>query len=247
MVARKKDEGSLNPFWLGVAAAGLIAALGIVYLQTLPSPRLPLPIEILRRVAAVYLAVFKNFRVVHEEFVPDTGPLIIVSNHTAVYDPLGLQVACKHRWIRFMEAREYYKVWGMEGIYRMLRVIPVNRTGNDVASIRTALRELSNGGCIGIFPEGRISDDGQIHEARKGVALLALMSNAVVVPGYFQGTRPYSGMIRDFFTRNRVTLQFGPPIRFDDLAGKDRDPECRELALRRIMEGIVQLRNASHR
>jgi 1-acyl-sn-glycerol-3-phosphate acyltransferase len=138
-------------------------------------------------------------------------------------------------------------VWGLETIYRLLRVIPVNRNGHDVVSIRTALRELSDGGCIGIFPEGRISDDGQIHEARKGVALLALMSNAVVVPGYFQGTRPYSGMIRDFFTRNRVTLQFGPPIRFDDLAGKDRDPESRDLALQRIMEGIVKLQTESQR
>jgi len=208
-------------------------------------PRLPLPVEIIRRIAAIYLSVFKNFRVIHAEYVPDTGPLILVSNHTAVYDPIGLQVACTHRWIRFLEAREYYNVWGLRTLYRMLRVIPVNRTGNDIVSIRTALRELSNGGCIGIFPEGRISDVGQIHGARKGVALLALMSNAVVVPGYFQGTRPYSGMIRDFFTRNRVTLQFGPPIRFDDLAGKDRDPESRDLALQRIIDGIMKLQTES--
>jgi len=227
---------------MALAAAAILAALGIAYLLTRPAPRLPLPIEIVRRIAALYLAVFKNFRVIHGEFIPDTGPLILVANHTAVYDPVCLQVACRHRMIRFMEAREYYKVWGLEAVYRMFRVIPVNRTGNDTAGIRAALRELSNNGCIGIFPEGKISDDGQIHEARKGVALLALLSNAVVVPGYFRGTRPFSGMVRDFLTFNHVTLQFGPPIRFDDLAEGHRDPECRELALNRIIEATRKLK-----
>jgi 1-acyl-sn-glycerol-3-phosphate acyltransferase len=133
----------------------------------------------------------------------------------------------------------------MQYLYRALRVIPVNRTGNDVASIRTALRELSVNGCIGIFPEGRISDDGQLHEARKGVALLALMSNAPVVPAYFRGTRPYSGMIRDFLRFNHVTLYFGPPIRFDDLHGQHRDKNVREIALKRIMDGILGLSHES--
>jgi 1-acyl-sn-glycerol-3-phosphate acyltransferase len=228
-----------------IAAAALLAALGIAYLLTRPAPRLPLPVEILRRIAAIYLTVFKDFRIFHGEYIPDTGPLILVANHTAVYDPVCLQVACRHRMIRFMEAQEYYKVWGLRAIYRMCRVIPVNRTGNDTAGIRTALRELSNNGCVGIFPEGRISIDGQIHEAEKGVALLALLSNAVVVPGYFQGTRPFSGMVRDFLTLNHVTLHFGSPIHFDDLAGRHRDEVCREIALNRIMEAILKLQEQS--
>ena len=79
----------------------------------------------------------------------------------------------------------------------------------------------------------------------KGVALLALMSNAAVVPAYIQGTRPYSGMLRDFFQFNQVTLHFGPPIRFDDLAGQHRDKEARDLALKRIMDAIVDLKEQS--
>jgi len=226
-------------------AAVLLAALGITFLARRPVSALPLPIELIRRIAAIYLAVFKHFRVVHADYVPKSGPLILVSNHSAVYDPVCLQVACKHRPIRFMEAREYYDVRVLRTIYRMLRVIPVNRTGNDVVSIRTALRELANNECIGIFPEGRISDDGQIHQARKGVALLALMSNAVVVPAYFQGTKPFSGMIRDFVQFNHVTLHFGPPIHFDDLAGQHRDEATRDIALKRIMDAILVLQDQS--
>jgi 1-acyl-sn-glycerol-3-phosphate acyltransferase len=221
-----------------------LAAVGTTYFLS-PLPCLPLPVELLRKCCAVYLAVFKRFRVVDADRIPDRGAVILVANHTAVYDPVCLQVACKHRLIRFMEAREYYDVPVLHTLFRLLRVIPVNRTGNDTVSIRTAVRELSNKGCIGIFPEGRISTDGQIHRAHQGVALLALMTNAVVVPAFFQGTHPFSGMIRDFFQFNHVTLHFGPPIHFDDLAGKHRDEPSRELALKRIMDAIVMLQKVS--
>jgi 1-acyl-sn-glycerol-3-phosphate acyltransferase len=156
-----------------------------------------------------------------------------------------VQSACERRLVRFMQAREFYEQWPFIFLFKLLRVIPVNRTGNDTASIRTALRTLDAGGCIGIFPEGRISDDGQIHEARKGAALLALMSNAAVVPAYIHGTGRFAGMVRDFFRLDRVTIFFGEPIRFDDLAGRQREEAVRDMALKRIMKGIIDLRDAS--
>jgi len=233
----------MGDYRLDLVSAGLLAGIGITFLVRRSAPSLPLPFMLLRRFAAIYLAIVKSFHAVNSGYIPVAGPVIFVANHTTAYDPVCLQVACKNRCIRFMEAREFYDKKALNFIYRALRVIPVNRTGNDTASIRTAVRELSNNGCIGIFPEGRISDDGQIHEARKGVALLALMSNAVVVPAYCRGTRPYSGMIADFLLFDRVTLHFGPPIRFDDLAGQHGDKEIREIALKRVMDGIIALRD----
>jgi 1-acyl-sn-glycerol-3-phosphate acyltransferase len=225
-------------------AAGLIVSLGIVVLYR-QTAVLPLGLELLRKLAVVYLAFFKKFRSIHADYIPRSGPMILVANHTAVYDPVCLQVACRYRFIRFLEAREYYDQVPLTMIYRALRVIPVNRTGNDTAGIRTAVRELSKNGCIGIFPEGRISDDCQLHEGRQGVALLALMTNAVVVPAYIHGTRPFSGMMKDFLQFNQVTLQFGRPIRFDDLAGRHGNREARDIALKRIMEAISALQQQS--
>ena len=113
-----------------------MVSLGIVYLIRRPARGLPLLVEMIRKIAVVYLAVFKEFRVVHAEYIPDSGPVIFVANHSASYDPVRLQVACKNRHIRFMEAREYYDQKVLQVFYRMLRVIPVNRTGNDTASIQ---------------------------------------------------------------------------------------------------------------
>ncbi|HVT79878.1 MAG TPA: hypothetical protein VHM90_04420, partial [Phycisphaerae bacterium] len=66
---------------------------------------------------------------------------------------------------------------------------------------------------------------------------------ARVVPAYFHGTRPFAGMVRDFMQFDRVTLQFGVPIQFDDLKGRHRDPQARDIALARIMAAIAALRD----
>jgi len=202
---------------------------------------LPLPVAIARRIVTFYLGVFKRFAVGNAGRIPSSGPVIFVANHTTAYDPLCLQAASRHRLIQFMMAKEYYEMKPLNVMYRWLKVIPVNRTGNDTASIRTALRALSEGSCIGMFPEGKISEDGRMNEGRQGVALLALMSNATVVPAYIQGTRPFTSMIKDFMKLEKVTLYFGRPIRFDDLGGK-RDDAAREVATKRIIDAIIGLR-----
>ena len=109
--------------------------------------------------------------------------------------------------------------------------------------LRAALRALKDGGVIGMFPEGKISLDGRLQETRAGVAMLALMSGATVVPAYIRGTRTHSGMVEDFRKRGRITLFFGTPLSFADLEGRSRDPEARETAARRIIGAIVALRD----
>jgi 1-acyl-sn-glycerol-3-phosphate acyltransferase len=132
----------------------------------------------------------------------------------------------------------------MYWLYRILQVIPVNRNGNDTTSFRTALRALGENACIGIYPEGQISD-GTLRTARQGVALLALLSNATVVPVYLQGSRPFAGMIQDFLRFDRVTIYFGKPIHLDDLTKRHREDGIREIALKRIVDAIVTLREHS--
>ena len=236
--------------WAWLEITVLAVLVGLVIAAALSRGMLPWSIAFLRLLAAIYLGIFKRFRVVGAGYIPAMGPVILIANHTSAYDPVCLQVACPHRLIRWMQAREYYNKMPVMPLYRMLGVIPVIRTGNDTASVRTALRALAEDGCIGIFPEGRISNDGRLQEVRTGAALLALMSGAAVIPAYFQWTQPFAGMVRDFLTFNRVTLHFGPAIRLDDLGARHRDPQVREIAARRIVEAIVSLRDhaeaASH-
>jgi 1-acyl-sn-glycerol-3-phosphate acyltransferase len=204
--------------------------------------KLPLLVSIVIRFVAAYLSLWKRFDFGNAARIPPKGAVIFVSNHSSAYDPLVMQVASKYRLIQFMMAKEYYLKKPWLWFYRSFGVIPVNRTGNDTASIRTALRVLADGGCIGMYPEGKISLDGKMDKGRPGVALLALMSGATVVPSYIRGTSVHAGMVNDFIVRNHVTIFFGAPLRFDDLHGK-HDEGAREIATKRIMDAIIALRD----
>src|SRR4029079_3184291 len=98
----------MSDFRVELVPAGLIIGLGIVGLYRRQTSALPLGLKLLRNLALVYLALFKKFRSINANYIPRSGPVILVANHTAVYDPVCLQVACKYRFIRFLEAREYY-------------------------------------------------------------------------------------------------------------------------------------------
>ena len=241
---------AINPYideeirYVLMAMSGVVLVTGVLLVRFYYRRQtLPLPVAIARRVASAYLGFWHRFERGNACRIPTTGPVIFVANHTSAIDPLILQAASRRRVIRFMMAKEYYEKKPLHYYYKSLGIIPVNRTGNDTASIRAALRALKDGECIGMFPEGKISEDGRMNEGRQGVALLALTSGATVVPAYVRGTNTYRSMVGDFVDRGRITFYFGRPLRFDDLAGKERDPEAREEATRRIMGEIIRLRD----
>ncbi|GEM_PF-134032 len=223
---------------LSVVVVLVGAGLVITYYR---DQHLPLVLAIARRFASAYLSLWKHFEPGNACRIPTSGPVIFVSNHTTAFDPLVLQVASRRRPIRFMMAKEYYLHKPLHYLYKSIGVIPVNRTGNDTASIRTALRELQAGSCIGMYPEGGISDSGKLQEGKQGVALLALMAGATVVPSYIVGTNTHAGMWKDFLKRTHVKIYFGRPLRLDDLSG--HDAAARETATTRIMDAIGALRD----
>jgi 1-acyl-sn-glycerol-3-phosphate acyltransferase len=224
--------------------AGVVTAVGIVLMvYYYRRSTLPVGVAIMRRIAATYLSLWHRLELGNACRVPADGATIVVSNHTCSLDPLILQTACKRRLIRFMMAREYYLKKPFHYLYRILEVIPVNRSGNDTASIRTSLRTLKDGRCLGMFPEGRIGVNGRLLDGRQGVALMALSSGATVVPAYIRGGHTHDNLVHDFTKRSRITIFFGASIRFDDLAGKERDEAARDEATRRIMGAIMALRD----
>jgi 1-acyl-sn-glycerol-3-phosphate acyltransferase len=230
---------------LAVLIVAVGVALMVLYYR---QSDLPVPQAIARRFASAFLSVVHGFTRGNACRLPRTGPVIFVSNHTSGLDPLILASASRKRFVRFMMAKEWYAKKPLHYLYKAMDVIPVNRTGNDIASIRNATRALEAGGIIGMFPEGGISDDGRLLEPKQGVALLALMSGATVCPAYVRGTNTYQSMFGDFFRRSQITVFFAAPMRFDDILAREgerawKSEEARVEVTRRIMTAIIALRD----
>jgi 1-acyl-sn-glycerol-3-phosphate acyltransferase len=174
--------------------------------------------------------------------IPIDGPVIVVANHRSAADPMVL-AASTRRLVRFLMAREYYQVFGLEWLFRLAGEIPVNRDGSDLGATKTALKVLRDGGVIGIFPQGGIREEGFQEEAdgKAGVALLALRTGAQVVPAFISGTPIRESVFLTMLIPSRSRIRFGAPLRFAP-AGKKVTREEIDDAARAILEAVASLR-----
>jgi 1-acyl-sn-glycerol-3-phosphate acyltransferase len=127
-----------------------------------------------------------RMRVYGAENVPKTGPLIIACNHVSYFDPPVLGTTSPRR-ISYMAKEELFRIPVLGAAIRAVGAYPVDRSGSATSAIKRSVEVLRAGGVIGIFPEGGRNLSGSA-QAREGVALLASLGKAPVVPARLVGT-----------------------------------------------------------
>ena len=102
-----------------------------------PMPEIRGPLRWLHRVFRVYCTLWHELRTEGCAPLPESGPAILIANHTCGIDHMLLQAASR-RLLGFMIAREYYESRWLHWICSYIGCIPVNRDGRDLAAIRAA-------------------------------------------------------------------------------------------------------------
>src|ERR687885_447950 len=200
-----------------------------------------MPYTIARLIVGLIFRVLWRPRVEGLENVPETGPVIIASNHLSFIDSVVIPLAVPRR-VRFLAKAEYFTGRGLRGrltalFFRFTDAVPVGRTGNrdSMRSLESALAVLREGTAFGIYPEGTRSRDGRLYRGRTGVAWLALKSGAPVVPVGLIGTDKVQPIGARFPRVHRVTVRFGKPVRPEDFA----DAGSPGLARRRLTDAVM--------
>ncbi len=153
------------------------------------------------------MKVFWRFRVEGTENVPLTGPLIVACNHVSYMDPVALGVACP-RSLAYMAKVELFRMPLLGQLITALGAYPVERERSARAAIKRSVQLLRSGGAVGIFPQGtRVRDSNA--KAHTGVALLALLSGAPVLPACVVGSAQAARL-------GQIKVAFGTPIAFVD-------------------------------
>jgi 1-acyl-sn-glycerol-3-phosphate acyltransferase len=140
---------------------------------------------------------------------------LILSNHLADVDPMAVHVSCA-RPIHFMAKSELFEMPILGNILRKFKAFPVKRGEPDRASIKRAVQLLRMGEVVGVFPEGQLSESGELQELKPGIALLARMAECQVICCGLKNTNsimPYGKFIpRPSFHFTQVN--WGEPHRF---------------------------------
>jgi 1-acyl-sn-glycerol-3-phosphate acyltransferase len=123
--------------------------------------------------------------------IPTTGPVVIASNHVSYLDPLTLAWVAdrRGRHVRFLAKAELFDKPVLGTLLHAAHQIPVRRGRVDAAdALSAAVDALAQGECIGVFPEGTISEDLEPMVGKSGTARLAQQAGVPITPVGLWGT-----------------------------------------------------------
>ncbi|GIP15165.1 1-acyl-sn-glycerol-3-phosphate acyltransferase [Paenibacillus montaniterrae] len=181
----------------------------------------------------IYRLLFR-LKAVGTEHIPAEGAVIIASNHISLLDPPAVGVLIKRK-VHFMAKEELFKVPVFGPLIRSFGAYPVKRGGVSIDAIKSSINLLKSGMMVGIFPEGtrqKANDPDAAAGAKKGTAMIALRSNATVVP---------VAIVGNYKLFRRTTIVYGKPVDIKAVTAEE-GKDIYEAVTEEIMRHINKLK-----
>ena len=147
-----------------------------------------------------------------EELKKMKRPFLICPNHQSFLDPFVLTSNYPfdiYRNIFHVGASQFFRSSFMQWVAKMLSVVPIDPDTQLMKAMKAGAVGLKNGKVLNIYPEGERAFDGNIHEFKKGAAILATELDLPILPVALDGLHKVwargSGRIRPA----KVKIRFG--------------------------------------
>jgi 1-acyl-sn-glycerol-3-phosphate acyltransferase len=167
------------------------------------------------------------------ENIPTQGGVIFATNHLSQLDIPLLFVNPVRRDITALVTTKYQKHWLINWFCQTGEGIWIDRDIADFGAMRAASRTLQAGKALGIAPEGTRSRIGQLLPGKPGAVLLALKTNAPIIPVGITGTENAFRLLARL-RKPHIRVRFGAQF---SLAPLTRDN--REQATQRYLDEIM--------
>jgi 1-acyl-sn-glycerol-3-phosphate acyltransferase len=122
--------------------------------------------------------------------IPETGPAVLVCNHVSFVDAM-LIAGSYQRPIRFVMDRSIAEMKGLKTFFKIAKTIPICSPKADIDTYENAFKrikeELDDGELICIFPEGKLTTDGEVDTFKSGIERIIKESAVPVVPMALDG------------------------------------------------------------
>ncbi len=160
-----------------------------------------------------------------QEYIPPTGPAILICNHISFVDGLIIHTAIKRK-VYYVIDRKIYETPFVKFFLDRCGAIPIEADRDSVAKALEKVRDvLADGHLVCIFPEGYLSRTGNMRRFKFGVEWMAKENKVDIIPMALKGlwgsiySRKYKGKWHWWIPktlRRRVTLICGEPIPYQD-------------------------------
>ncbi len=156
--------------------------------------------------------------------IPDEGPALLICNHVSFVDALILAGSIK-RPIRFVMYFRIYQLPILSFIFKTANAIPIASPNEHAGLMKLAFNRISEalaeGELVCIFPEGKITDSGEMGQFKSGVIRILERDPVPIVPLALRGlwgsffSRKHGKAMTRWFPRgwfSRIELVAGDPI-----------------------------------
>ena len=187
---------------------------------------------IVTNVIRLYCKIVYRYKVIGKENIPKEGSVLFCGNHRSNLDPPMIVIACP-RQMRFIAKEELRNNFLFRYLCYVYNAMYVKRDSKDIGPLKEALKELKNGGCIGIFPEGtRNGMEKNEGKMKNGATYMSLKTNSKIVPIGLKGEpKPF----------HKITIAFGKPLDFSGLLKEKDIKDVEEIATEKLKEKIIEL------
>ena len=124
------------------------------------------------------------------ENIPDEGPCVLVCNHVSFVDALVIGGSIQ-RPVRFVMDHRVFKIPVLNFVFRTAGTIPIASAKEDPEMLERAYERIDEylkaGEVVCIFPEGRITDNGDLYPFKKGITRIIERTPVPVIPMALRG------------------------------------------------------------
>ena len=163
-----------------------------------------------------------------EELEKMKRPFLICPNHQSFLDPFVLTSNYPFEIFRnifHVGASQFFRSGFMQWTAKMLSVVPIDADTQLMKAMKAGAVGLKNGKVLNIYPEGERAFDGDIHEFKKGAAILATELDLPILPVALDGLHKVwargSGRIRPA----KVKIRFGKAFYAKDFVRAEMSDE----------------------
>ena len=187
---------------------------------------------VVRAICWLILKIFWRMEIIGIENLPQSGGLIIASNHVSYLDPAVL-AASFNRKIYFLTKKEVFKNNFISFLLKNMNALPIDRGKVDMLAFKKAINILREEKVLGIFPEGTRSSNGELQELKLGTIKIAMKTGVPIFPAGIIGTHKIypRGIKFPILFKHKIIVKYGAPQYLDKLKSRDKVYQMEELGL----------------
>jgi len=183
--------------------------------------------------------IFYKFDASEFNKIPKNGPLLMLANHTSVFDGPLMYTFMQPSNVLAMAKKELWESWFTRMVMNAWDSIPVDRENMSRETMETCFKVLKENKILAMAPEGTRNKEGSLQEGKAGVAFIAYKAQVPLIPVVTLGFNDIKKNVKKF-KRTPLLIKVGPPFEIVQKSGR-MDSATRAELNEEIMLRLAQL------